>query len=229
MEGEWSNGRARRLTERGVDHRNSHSLDAIQNGDCYFTSGFYESAISHHIVTTAGCSDTVWFIRDQLVPTYQLYGQFLDVEFIPWGRTVRNLDGSLTCQFGNPDCWANRVHRCALHFLGDDQDAKMRYMGCEFPDMTNRPAFNQGSLLCGLMTGVNLYALDRCANTFFGEPLDKINEVAATVPMAIINFVPAVYINDRPDSNEWVNIFLNFREVICRMLAEDPSTGVTNC
>lgn len=178
------------------------------------------------IGTTAGCGDTVNFIGQQLAEAYRLYRDFLQVEFVPWGKTTRNADNSLTCQFGRNDCWANRLHRCVLDMLKDNQDAQVHYMTCEFTNP--RPAFLQGSYLCAQSVGLNLVDVDYC-QAFTGGPLDASAEMAAREPMAAINFVPSIHFNDVIDVSLHNQARRRLSSMICFALAEDPTTGITNC
>lgn len=178
------------------------------------------------IGTTSGCLDTVSFIGQQLAEAYQEYRDFLQVEFVPWGRTVRAADNSLTCQFGPNDCWANRLHRCVLDFLKGNQDAQVHYMTCEFTNP--RPAYLQGSYLCAQGVGLNLVDVDYCV-AFAGGPLDVAAEQASREPMATINFVPSIHFNDVIDVSLHIQARQRLRSMICFALAEDPTSGVTNC
>lgn len=175
--------------------------------------------------TTAGCSDTVSFINNQLMPAYRLYGEFLDLEFVPWGRTIMNATGTF-CQFGENDCWANRLHRCALNMLSGNQEAQLNYMHCEFS--VPYPSFLQGSYYCAYSAGLRIVDLDYCvANP--GDALDTGAQAAATVPMQIINFVPSITFNDVSDLDIHNQARQRLASLICFALAEDPSTGITSC
>lgn len=178
-------------------------------------------------VTTAGCSDTVSFITQQLAPVYSEFGQFLDLEFVPWGRTQRNADGSLTCQFGVRDCWANRLHRCVLDQLKDNQAAQMHYMNCEFT--SPYPSFSQGTYICAQAVGVSLVDVDVCLATAVGDPLDAAAESLSQQPMQVINFVPAIVFNDQIDTELHTQARTSLRTLVCFALAQDASTGVTSC
>lgn len=177
--------------------------------------------------TTSGCSDTINFITQQLADAYEEYKEFLDIEFVPWGRTVRNTDGTLTCQFGDNDCWANRLHRCVLDKLKDNQQAQMDYMACEFT--TPFPSYLLRSYQCAAAAGLNLVEVDVCVATPLGDPLDTAAQNAAAQPMQIINFVPSIVFNDD------INIELHnaartrLKSLICFALAELPDSGVSNC
>ncbi|KAG6454291.1 hypothetical protein O3G_MSEX008625 [Manduca sexta] len=176
--------------------------------------------------TTAGCGDTVRFINDQLVPAYNQYGNFLDLEFVPWGRTTRNPDGSFTCQFGVNDCWANRLHRCALNMLRGNQTAQMNYMDCEFT--LPLPGFTQGTYACAQASGLRLIEVDNCV-AYGSAELDRAAEEAAKLPIQAINFVPAISFNNQNsiDLNNQARSRLS--SMICFALANDPTTGVFSC
>ncbi|KOB75243.1 putative gamma-interferon inducible lysosomal thiol reductase [Operophtera brumata] len=178
------------------------------------------------IQTTSGCGDTVRFIRDDLAPTYELYKDFMEVDFVPWGRATRNEDGVLSCQFGENDCWANRLHRCALNLLKGNQDAQVHYMTCEYT--TPFPSYLQGSYLCAHAVGLSLVDVDYCvANP--GDELDLAAEVKGNELTQALNFIPSVVFNDHIDPvlhNQALQRFLN---LICLALANDPQTGVRDC
>ncbi|XP_072932372.1 GILT-like protein 1 [Epargyreus clarus] len=177
------------------------------------------------IGTTSACSDALNFMTQHLVPVYAEYKQFLEVEFVPWGRT-RFENGNMVCQFGPNDCWANRLHRCVLNMLRGNQDAQVNYMACEFT--RPRQAFELGTYNCALATGLNLIDVDFCMSTT-GDALERPAQEAAAEPMAIINFVPYILINNVIDREIHNQARTRLRSLICFALADDPTTGVTNC
>lgn len=177
--------------------------------------------------TTSACIDTINFFRDQLVPTYNLYGDFLDLEIVPWGRTVRHDNGTLTCQFGENDCWANRLHRCALNFLRGNQKAQLDYMACELAPPY--PAYRQASFACVQAAGISIIQADFCVNNPGSDTLDEDARNASIEPMAVINFVPSIVFNDLPDRDIHLQAFRRLSSVVCFALADDPTTGVTGC
>lgn len=177
--------------------------------------------------STAGCGDTVNFITQQLAPVYTEFGEFLDLEFVPWGRTVRNADGSLSCQFLERDCWANRLQRCVLDLLKDNQAAQMHYMNCEFT--TPYPSFLQGTYICAQAVGVSLVDVDVCVATAAGDPLDAVAEALTQQPMQTTNFVPAIVFNDQIDTSLHTQARTSLRSMVCFALAQNATTGITNC
>ncbi|XP_068617433.1 GILT-like protein 1 [Battus philenor] len=174
--------------------------------------------------TTSGCGDTVSFINQQLVPAYELYGDFLELEIVPWGRTRRDGNGSLICQFGARDCWANRLHRCALHLLESNQDAQLQYMVCEFSSPF--PSFLLNSYQCAESIGLSLNDIDTCFSTS-SDVLEDIAEEKSLVPMQEINFVPFITFNDVIDVSLHNKARIELSNVICNALANDSATGIS--
>ncbi|XP_013196292.2 GILT-like protein 1 [Amyelois transitella] len=175
--------------------------------------------------TGAFCGDTVNFITNQLGPAYEEYGDFLELEFIPWGRATLNTDGTVTCNFGTNDCWANRLHRCVIDLLKDNHDAQMRYMYCEF---TQRSAFLYGSYEC-VPSNLNIVTVDYCVNNPQRDTLDADAAAAIAPAMATINFVPSIVFNDQINVALHTEARTRLGSMICSALAEIPETNVTGC
>ncbi|KAJ8723214.1 hypothetical protein PYW08_003126 [Mythimna loreyi] len=181
------------------------------------------------IGTSARCSDAVAFISNHLGEAYSLYGKFLDIEFVPWGRSSFS-DGVIVSPFN--DVWTNRLHRCVLNMLKDNQAAQVHYMTCEF--RSPLPSQQQYSYACAQAVGLSLIDVDYCNVNPQLDDLDKKAQEAAVAPMRPvseggINFVPYIVFNDnihRPTHDE---ARVRFTSMICFALAADPSTGVTSC
>ncbi|XP_013196285.2 GILT-like protein 1 [Amyelois transitella] len=179
-------------------------------------------------LTGSFCPHTVDFVSQQLAPAYEEFGEFLDIEFIPWGRATLNADGTVTCNSGTNDCWANRLHRCVIDLLQDDQAAQMRFMNCEF---TERTAFLHGSYACVQDIGLNIVTVDYCVNNPRRDNLDADAAASSAEILATLNAVPAIIFNDNID--ESVALYTDARNrlssLICFALAEVPETNVTGC
>ncbi|XP_041980220.1 uncharacterized protein LOC121733886 [Aricia agestis] len=176
------------------------------------------------IGTTSGCGDTVRFIGG-LPPVYEKYKQYLDIEFVPWGRTQRTENG-LVCQFSDADCWANRLQRCSLDMLKGNQDAQVSYMACEFAPPY--PSFLQQSFQCASAAGLSLIDIDYCMSTT-GDALEGPAEEISREPMSILNFVPFIMFNDVIDEAQHTQALQRLESLICFALADDPTTGITHC
>lgn len=180
-----------------------------------------DGKIKMTIVTTAGCGDTVNFITKQLSPVYDKFSEHLILEFVPWGRTRRNRNGGLVCQFGTKDCFANRVHRCTLDMLKNNQYNQVKYMVCEF---SLRSAYKNADLTCAKNAGVNLSELESCVKTPKGDILDAEDEAKAAEPMRVVNFVPAIAFNGVSDYSVQRAARTDLKTLVCGALQADPST-----
>ncbi|CAH2233736.1 jg20358 [Pararge aegeria aegeria] len=176
--------------------------------------------------TTSGCRDAANFMP-QIRSTYNRFKDFVNFEFVPWGKTTRREDGTLNCQFGPRDCWANRVHRCALHMLKGNADAQMKYIECEFS--YPQPAYRQGSIVCAYAAGLNVVEMDICIRTGVGDELEIPAEEITREPMGIIQFVPLIVFNNNTNLALHVQGYNRLESVICFALADDETTGITHC
>lgn len=195
---------------------------------CLGNISIIDGKIKITIGTTSGCSDTVRFINQQLVPAYELYSEHLNIEYVPWGRTRRDENGTLICQFGVNDCWANRLHRCALHLLEGNQEAQLEYMTCEFT--SPYPAFSQNSYQCAENVGLSVNNIENCYATNSND-LERIAENVSVDPMRVINFVPYITFNDVIDVDLHNEARQDLVKLLCTALANDSSTGISaaNC
>ncbi|XP_046977858.1 uncharacterized protein LOC124543642 [Vanessa cardui] len=182
--------------------------------------------IHMRIGSTAACSDAARFITTQLIETYELYKEYLQIEFVPWGRTRRDAEGNLICQFGEDDCWANRVQRCALSLLAGNTDAQIKYMQCEFSPPF--PALRQKSLYCAQSVGLSVIEVDYCMSTT-GSALEGPAELVSTPAVEAIQFIPFIVFNNNINVDHHAQAYRNLRGTICFALADDPTTGITHC
>ncbi|XP_022828354.1 GILT-like protein 2 [Spodoptera litura] len=174
---------------------------------------------------TSSESEVSKFINNQLVPAVEAYGKFLDIEFVPWGRTTW-VNNVIQCNSGHAECWANRLHRCVLDKLKNDQAAQLHYMACEFS--APYPSYLQGSYICAQAVGLNLLDVDYCvANP--GDELDRAAQEAASVPMAQFQFIPYIVFNEAINVDLHEEGLVRLPNLICWALSEDSSTGVTSC
>lgn len=176
---------------------------------------------------TTGGYEVYNFISNFLVEAFEKYGEFLELEFIPWGTTTRDTEGNLICEAGVRGCFADRVQRCALNMLENNPNRTFEYIKCEF-EVQPAPSY-QARYTCAHAVGLNMVVLDYCVASANGDPLDTRAEAAATGPMTAINSVPALVFNDQ------LNIELHdlgmsrLVSEICFMLAAVPGTGITDC
>lgn len=175
---------------------------------------------------TAGNTAIGDFLRNHLLPTFEQHRSFVDLEFVPWGKTVRDANGIQTCEYGPHDCWANRFHRCVLNHLTSSA-ARLYYLICEFT--APFPAFAQGSYRCATEAGMRLVDADFCVNNPNRDTLDDVAEAAAAEPVSVIGTVPYVLFNNNISISDSYQAQRRLFSVVCFALADDPNTGFRSC
>lgn len=186
-----------------VDHATPvHGQIVIVNGPQKLKISFYISSL---------CKDSKRFLTEKFYPVYQELKDYLDVEFIPWGKARRDA-GGITCQFGEADCKANKIQSCALHLMGNDQDRQVEYLACEFVNMFS----TQGSYQCAEGAGLSAREVQECAELGLGDALQRAAEQkTTTIPM---NFVPTIVYGNHFDQQIQDMAFADFRKTTCAFL-----------
>lgn len=75
------------------------------------------------------CPDGFRFFENQLASTYEIYGDQLNITFVPFGRGFQETDGYFVCPAGPAECYLNKVQSCVLDNL-ETQDEKVAYILC---------------------------------------------------------------------------------------------------
>lgn len=163
---------------------------------------------------TSQCRDTINFITRQLHPTYQELSEYLNVEFVPWGKSRRNND-TITCQFGPTDCVANKIHSCVLNLLGNDQAKMVDYMNCE---MSTLSAVQQ-NYACATSVQVSEAQAKQCFESQLGNDLQaEAERKTGTITMV---FVPTIVYNDVYSAQVQNAAFANFKNYACSLLTDE--------
>lgn len=167
---------------------------------------------------TSLCSDTRRFITLQVAPVYEELKANLSVSFVPWGKTRREADGSLTCQFGPDDCAANRLQSCVLDQLVDDQQKIVDYMNCEFLTLASTTL----DYTCVREAGLSEAAVKQCFDSPLADGLQLIAQ-KRTSEITMV-FVPTIVFNSTYSVENQNAAFADFRGFVCDLLQEtNPS------
>lgn len=75
------------------------------------------------------CPDGFNFFQNQLASTYEIYGDQLNITFVPFGRGFQEVDGYFVCPAGPAECFLNKLQSCVLDSLVT-QDEKVSYILC---------------------------------------------------------------------------------------------------
>ncbi|XP_025425382.1 GILT-like protein 1 [Sipha flava] len=73
------------------------------------------------------CSDSVNFVKDQLIPVYRKFNKFIDVTFNPFSQgTIK--DNTIQCR-RDRECDADSIHACAISKISD-KDKLVEFLNC---------------------------------------------------------------------------------------------------
>lgn len=160
------------------------------------------------------CKDSQNFVTNDLFPAYQDLKDFVDIEFIPWGKAKLDQNGKIHCQFGDRDCDGNKLQSCVLHLLENDKDKQMDYMLCEYSTM----ASTNGNYQCAYESGISPILANQCFESSLGRGLQRYAH--AKTSDKVISFVPTIEYNGVYDENVSMAAFKNFKSVSCYYLNE---------
>lgn len=84
------------------------------------------------------CPDSISFIKNQLLPNWAEFSDFLEVEFVIYGNAVTTPDPnkrgySFKCQHGPNECSGNMYQACLLDLIKnipEDVQKKVPVIGC---------------------------------------------------------------------------------------------------
>lgn len=82
------------------------------------------------------CPDSRRFILNQLSPTYDKLGQYMDIDLIPYGNanvSYPNHDFKpyFQCQHGHDECYGNRAQACVIDLTKSTRPS-LNYVRCMF-------------------------------------------------------------------------------------------------
>jgi hypothetical protein len=161
-----------------------------------------DRGINLTVYLTSMCKDSQRFITEQLLPYYERFKDRLNVEFVPWGKSMYE-GNKVVCQFGEEDCLANSLPRCVLKLLRSP-DLRMGYMGCEYFTLSS----TKRDLSCASI--VRIEDLDHCLRYW-----DTESEASSkTLPLRL-NFVPSFSIDGHYNPELSKALYENFAATMC--------------
>jgi hypothetical protein len=181
--------------------------------------------VSTHIVEIevyyeALCSDSVKFVSNQLLPTFNKLSKFINVTFIPFAQgnittnsTNNTLD--LTCK-RKGECNADRVHACGIHKIKDSEQL-IKFVNCSLTEGYNSPNKTVPTEACGKNSNIDTAVITEiisCANSTDSNPwLQGYMNKSAT---AQVKSVPKVLINKI--STEDLESTVPFMNAVCKQI-----------
>uniref|UniRef100_A0A1E1VZX2 Gamma-interferon-inducible lysosomal thiol reductase n=1 Tax=Pectinophora gossypiella TaxID=13191 RepID=A0A1E1VZX2_PECGO len=88
------------------------------------------------------CPDSKFFFMRHLAPVTEKLSDFIDVTLVPYGKATTKMKKGqyyFTCQHGEEECYANKIHACSIEALGNMTSAVM-FTECMISDNMNPDA-----------------------------------------------------------------------------------------
>ncbi|KAJ6635328.1 GILT-like protein 1, partial [Pseudolycoriella hygida] len=165
------------------------------------------------------CSDTSRFIHDQLVPAYEHLRDYIDLHFIPFGKSFHVDHGDyFLCQFGPDECYGNFLQLCGLNQICRNEQAQVDFVACEMQLPFNR---NVTRPQCSEASGIDWDEVTHCIEHGFAHQLKldagrQTHRIARPYP----NFVPTIVYNGTFDQQLQNRSLREFGRVVCELIDE---------
>lgn len=167
------------------------------------------------------CSDSVAFIKYQLVPTFKKMSKAIDIDLVPYGKadqTQRDGRWIFTCQHGPQECEGNKLHACLVDSLYPKQSNKLvTVIGCLMGNRNQFKALPQ----CVRKVKLDPNEFITCAQSIKGENLlAAFGNRTYNFFMHKINYVPTIVFNDTYNEQESKDAEINLESVVCKYVPE---------
>ncbi|KAK4886090.1 hypothetical protein RN001_002361 [Aquatica leii] len=174
--------------------------------------------ISVHVLYESLCPDSLRFINEQLYPVWRELAPYVDIYFVPFGKSTSLEDGlTFVCQHGPKECLGNKIQSCALHAL-IDQNAQIEYVHCfmnVFKKNTNNIEMGQS---CAEAVGIPWDYVQSCSNSLAGTQLQLKAEMITGQYRP--NFIPTIIYNEHFNQQAQDDSQVNFRGVVCTFVEQ---------
>ncbi|XP_043784290.1 GILT-like protein 1 [Apis laboriosa] len=185
------------------------------------------------------CPDSIRWIKQQLLPQYDILKDYISVSFIPYGKATYWQDPNtqkwhFSCQHGIDECNGNKAQACGIHAIQNNESADkiqqltVSLIGCA---MTSR--FPPSSILeCAEKEGLNEQTqanINECINSSLSNELlveygKKTQELKPD-----LSFVPTITINGVNSREIQSAAQNNFFKLICDSLDGTKPSQCSAC
>ncbi|XP_055546176.1 GILT-like protein 1 [Wyeomyia smithii] len=156
------------------------------------------------------CPDSIRWISDQLGPSYDALRDIIDIDFIPFGKSVSINNGeSFECQHGPLECEGNRIQSCVLNYI-PEQDRQVSYVVCQMNFNADPRGYE-----CAFRSGVNLISAQACVEGDLGRQLQL--QAERRTQLIAPSFVPTIVFNGQFDQSLQDRSLNDFLGVMCEL------------
>ncbi|XP_011311096.1 gamma-interferon-inducible lysosomal thiol reductase [Fopius arisanus] len=202
---------------------NANAESPCKSSPCITVDVYYESL----------CGDSMMFIRNELVPSYPDLKDYLNINFIPYGKASTKLEESkkysFTCQHGPVECQGNKAQGCGYDAIlnsgktyEEKQSLAVAFIGCAMSSDNPGTAVPECAKTTGLSEETRK-VIDDCINSEkgdallagYGEKTHDLNPALTSVPTIILD---GVYSKENQRAAE-----SNFKKLICDRIPDKPA------
>ncbi|CAH0560061.1 unnamed protein product [Brassicogethes aeneus] len=165
------------------------------------------------------CPDSLRFISEQLYPNWNDISEYVDLKFVPFGKSA-SLEGGkdFVCQHGPQECKGNRILSCAIENLPNQND-QVEFVNC-FMQIYKRTRKHpmEDAQQCSHKVNLDFKQLIGCYNSEQGTHL-QLNAEKSTVKFQP-RFIPTVLYNGEFKQQLQDISLVNFRGLVCELIGK---------
>ncbi|XP_050303001.1 GILT-like protein 1 [Anthonomus grandis grandis] len=163
-------------------------------------------------------SNSMSFIVNQLYPAFATIGsEKIDLELVPWGlatETIVDETKTVVCQHGSEECYANKVHACAIDAF--DVIASTGFISCA--ESAVFPANDADLKECATKVGISWCEIEECVKTGRGDELQSANQEKTA--LLNLSYVPTIIIDGSYSDENQNAAERDFEGFICGLLGD---------